>query len=354
MKKGEICISYENIKLLAETMMKSAESTLVLFNAVLLSDFFVEKLKIIAAEIENILSGKNENSLISKLALLRDNIDSLKDKISQINSILKIIQDVAQRTNLLALNAAIEAARAGEMGRGFAVVADEVRKLAEQIAKHAESIKDLISSTLEQNEITVEVANQLIDIASKTVEKIMDDIDTITGYFEVLAEKIKMSIEITNQTTTKFYQFLYESLEDKLPLSIILRIADHAKYLLDFEKSILNQDEKIILMSHRNCKFGKWFYSEGRKILTECNLNEELLSEIENAHKKFHELVEQIVNLAENKLENLEQINEKLKELQEISIALLFKLIEIYDILTHLDKEKKENYLAENSKKENA
>jgi len=127
------------------------------------------------------ISGMNRIAEVVKEAAVT--VQELGANSEQIGSIIQVIDDIADQTNLLALNAAIEAARAGEQGRGFAVVADEVRKLAERTTKATKEIEGMIKKiqsdtggavqSIERGTQEVEKGIQLAEKSNKSLDEII-------------------------------------------------------------------------------------------------------------------------------------------------------------------------------------
>ncbi len=82
----------------------------------------------------------------------RERIDSLGERVAGIGHVVKVIQDITEKTNLLALNASIIAAQAGEHGRSFAVVANEIKALAQRTAASTKEISEQIRGVQEESE----------------------------------------------------------------------------------------------------------------------------------------------------------------------------------------------------------
>ena len=164
-----------------------------------------------AVSLVNNLSGQLQSSVLSAQELAKES--------ESIGTVLNVIQDIAEQTNLLALNAAIEAARAGEQGRGFAVVADEVRALASRTHDATVEISDIINSLQQRTQSIVTImqscgeegqrsrdeASVIGDVLERItyevneISEMAQSVATAIGQQSVAANEINRNVVIINE-----------------------------------------------------------------------------------------------------------------------------------------------------------
>lgn len=133
------------------------------------------------------------NRVQEETRTLRIDIDKLGAQAESIGTVMGVINEVADQTNLLALNAAIEAARAGEAGRGFAVVADEVRKLAERTMTATKEVASAITGIQESTRSSIQSVARTEGNLSSATELVGRSGAALT---EILHESEKMTDQV--------------------------------------------------------------------------------------------------------------------------------------------------------------
>ncbi len=120
---------------------------------------------------------------------------TLGKKSQEIGSVLDIVSELAEQTNILSINATIEAAGAGEAGKRFAVVADEIRKLADRVAESAKEIRVLIDDVRSSVNTTV----MATETGSKAVDSGSQQFGDVAAAFKQIARLVATTTEAARE-----------------------------------------------------------------------------------------------------------------------------------------------------------
>ncbi|UIN02603.1 methyl-accepting chemotaxis protein [Yersinia ruckeri] len=240
-----------------------------------------------------------------------EKVNNLNLSLDKITDCINSIQKVARQTNLIAINSAIEAARVGSVGKGFSVIATEVKRLADDVQQSSVSVHKTTIKILDNSEgITKNIAEQkdLIDISFGNIQEIAESINVIIQKSEGMKTMLE-DISIT--------QFLN-----------VLKI-DHILWKLNVYQSLFNKEKYKNETSHRQCRFGKWFYGSSNKQFSHLKN----FSLLEEPHKRVH--ISGNAALIEFTAGNIEKMSQELEHMEKSSNEVMHQIDQLVYEISH-------------------
>jgi methyl-accepting chemotaxis protein len=184
--------------------------------------------------------------LVNEVEAMALNIQTMNEDTHKISSVLSVIGEIADQTNLLALNAAIEAARAGEQGRGFAVVADEVRTLAARTQHSTSEINEMLTRLRNGADTVVKAMDITKASCQQTAETTASVNDSLDSMSTSVMQINDLGIQIA--TAAEEQSSVTEEINRNMTAiqSMVNQLTDNGNKTMDSTHNLASSNEQLV------------------------------------------------------------------------------------------------------------